>query len=297
MRKILLTIASILMMFVHSYSQTDNRAQNTKIADLLATLPAQTQEQLNKSMQAVSALGTNGLNEMLAMLAAPGKSDNTSLEYAIAGYAFYLTAPGRDAERAQAVTAYCKALDAHEDKINKEFLIRQLQVIGKDDAVSCIQKYIGDEYLAGPSARALAIIGTPSADKILESALASSTGANRLSVIEALGYARYKPAGAAIGSGLAKTSGDERKVSLYALARIADPASLAVLESAAKGVGYGYDDAGSTNAYLMYLHELAATGNASLSSTQAKKLAALPATDKNIQTRTAGLAIYTDLNG
>src|SRR5205085_7992573 len=95
MRKVLLSIASVLVMFVHSFAQMDNRAQNTKIADLLAMLPAQNQEQLNKSMQAVAALGTNGLNEMLAMLAAPGKSDNTSLEYAIAGYAFYLTAPGR----------------------------------------------------------------------------------------------------------------------------------------------------------------------------------------------------------
>ena len=168
------------------------------------------------------------------MLAAPGKSDNTLLEYAIAGYAFYLTAPGRDAERAQAVTAYCKALNANDNKYNKEFLIRQLQVVGKEDAVPCIEKYINDEFLGGPAARALALIGTPSANKILQSALASSAGANRLSLVEAVGYARYKPAGAALQAALPKATGDERKVTLYALAQIADPASLGVLEAAAR---------------------------------------------------------------
>jgi len=297
MRKLLVTIAAVLVLFVQSFAQADNRALSTKIADLLAMLPAQNQEQLDKSMQSITALGSNGLDEMLAMLTAPGKSDNTSLEYAIAGYAFYLTGNGREAERKQAVAAYCKALDAHENKFNKDFFIRQLQIFGKDDAVGCIQKYIGDEFLAGPSARALAMIGTASADNAINSALASATGANRLSLIEALGYARYKGAGAAISSSLAKAGIDERKVSLYALARIADPASLPVLESAAKAAGYGYDEAGSTTAFLMYLRQLAATGNTSLASAQARKLAALPQTSKNIQTRTAGLKLYTDLNG
>ena len=81
-----------------------------------------------------------------------------------------------------------------------------------------------------------------------------------LSIIEALGYVRYKPAVPNLIS-LAKSSEEEeRKVILYALARIGDPAAKTLLQSAIQNAHYSFDNTEATSNYLVYLQQLAING-------------------------------------
>src|SRR6476620_411836 len=256
------TTAIIIFLAIHLYaSAQDQRALSTKIADVLATMPAQNKQQLDKSMEEISSLSENGIVQMLGMFLAQGSGDNTALEYAIGGYSSYVIQPGKEQQRQMAVRAYCASLDKLPGNKNRQFIIQQLQDIGKDDAVPCLEKYLHDEQLAGPAARALAQISTPASEKVLMSALSNTKDSVQLSLVEALGYARYKPAVSALTS-LAKTEKqDLRKVVLYALARIGDPSSTSLLQSAVQNAGYTVDYTEALAAYLLFLHQLAANGN------------------------------------
>lgn len=141
-------------------------ANDAAISNILSTMPAQNSQQLNKSMEAITALGENGIVELISWLKETG--DNTALEYAIGGYTYYVTLPGRQAQRATAVKAYCTALDKVAGPVNKQFIIKQLQQMGTDAAVPTLKKYLSDDKLSGAAARALLQIGSPAAKAALQ---------------------------------------------------------------------------------------------------------------------------------
>lgn len=136
-------------------------ANDAAISNILSTMPAQNSQQLNKSMDVITALGENGIAELVSWLKETG--DNTALEYAIGGYTYYVTQPGRQAQRVIAVKAYCNALDKVAGPVNKQFIIKQLQQMGTDEAVPALKKYLSDDKLSGAAARALQQIGSPAA--------------------------------------------------------------------------------------------------------------------------------------
>jgi hypothetical protein len=113
----------------------DQRTLTTRIADLLAQLPGRNAEQLKTSMLEVTDMGEDGYVTLISGLTAPVKGNIALLEYAIGGYSAYVRDKANEADRMMSVNAYCKALTTATDKQNKEFLISQLELVGKDDAV------------------------------------------------------------------------------------------------------------------------------------------------------------------
>ena len=273
MRKIFFTLLAIGM-FVSAIGQAnkDQRTLTTKIADLLAQMPAKDSVALNSAMQQVAAMGEKGLVNIAAMLVPAGKGDNTQAEYAINGFSYYVTQPGRERWRRMSEHALCQALTKVEDKINKAFIISQLQIVGQsDDAVMALKSYLSDEQLCDPSARALIKINSATAKNTLLKALSNSPGTCRLSVVKALGDSRFSAAVPAITK-LADTQDMMlRKVALNALANIANPSSASLLANAAKESGYTFESTNATGSYLLYLNRLTKNGNGN----QAKKLADL----------------------
>jgi HEAT repeat protein len=297
MKKILHLLIALLVgwsSLVSAQGPSDQRAFHTKVADVLALMPAPNKTQFNANMEAIAALGEEGLTTIAGMLAAPGKGDNTQLQYAIAGYAYYVTQPGKEAARKQAVTALCKALPKAGDPENKVFLLTQLQTVGDDAAVSTLQGCLTNDRLCDPAARALVKINTPAAQQALLQALPSTTGFNRITLTEALGDSRYTAAAAAIAP-LANDA-DKRlaKVALYALAQIGAPASAPVLAAAAAKSGYAYDVTDATSSYLYYAANLTDKAAAEKIADNILKTAK---TDGQVHTRTAALKLLTTIRG
>ncbi|MCW3119094.1 MAG: hypothetical protein JWM28_3176 [Chitinophagaceae bacterium] len=278
-------------------AQADQRTLTTKIADLLAKVPFQDTAQAEKNMEAMAGMGETGLQEMATQLAAPGKGDNTALEYALNGYSYYTTKPGKEALKKSTESAYISALEKTTDKENKAFLIRQLQTTGSDAAVASLKNYLSDERLCDPAARALVKINTPAAGKALLTALTTASGNNQLTLTEALGDIRYREAAPLIATYTTNSDKKLVKVALYALAYIAEPASETALANAAAKAGFSYDITDASAAYIKYAEQLAAAGKAP----QAKKIAAslLKKTpdDNQVPFRTAALKLLTSIDG
>ncbi|WP_291909357.1 family 16 glycoside hydrolase [Chitinophaga sp. CB10] len=258
MKKFSFSILPLMLLGLGAFAQPapDQRALHTKVADVLARFPANNRADLNKYFEEIAGFGPNGITQMADLLSAPGKGDNTKMEYALAGYAFYVTAPGQESNRAAAVKAYSQAAAKAANPEVKAFLISQLQTLAGNPSVATLTPYLADERLCDPAARALVKINTPESTQALLNALATATGTRQITLVQALGDANATAANAAIMKLAGTGNGDLAKVANYALSRIADPAAAATLKANAAKAGYGYDRTNATASYLTYLAAL-----------------------------------------
>lgn len=273
-------------------TKPDQRTVTTRIADLLLTLPARDAKQLNAGMQEIGNLGIAGIQQMIGMFVPTGKGDNSRLQYALNGFSYYVTQPGKDEWRKTATAAYIASLDRMADLENKRFIIGQLQIVGKDDAVATLAKYLADDNLSDPAAQALVKVNSSAANQALLQALPNSKGNSQLSIIKALGDAHYAEGAASISAFVGKGDIKQDKVALNALATIANTSSETVLAQAAEKTGFKYDVSNATNAYLVYSQNLAAKGNKAAAERIAQNLHKKSTGD----TRIAALKILTDIN-
>ena len=294
MRQIIITFLFFFSILQMAAAQTDdNRTVTTKIADLLAKTPAEDSTQLNANAGAVAKLGEAGLTELVTRLNTQG--DDTKLHYAINGFSFSASQPGKENWRQMAVKAYGAALEKLSDKEAKLFIISQLEHVGKDDAVASLQSYLQDERLSDAASRALASINTEASNNALLQALPNATGNAQLSLVQALGDTRFSAAVQTVSALVKSNDPNLAKVSLYTLARIGDLSSLKLLNAAAAKSGYSYDVTDATASYLLYLNQLVANGHAGEAEKATKKL--LKKASGQVHTRTAALKLLTDIQG
>ena len=296
MKKQVNLILLLCLLVSQAWSQTDqNRTVTTRIADILAQVPADNAKKLEKNNEDMAALGTAGIVQMAAMLTPPGKGDNAKIQYAIGGFTYAATQSGKEAWRKTAAAAYGEALSKVADDYNKQFLIYQLQSVGKEESVEVIKSYLGSEKLAGPAARALARIGTTNAGQALSQALLSAKGSAQISIIEALGEAKIAGAEQAIEKTATSDNIQLRKVSLFALSEIAAPSSKDILVAAAKKANWIYDEADATAVYLKYLAHLANNGSDAIAEKATLDIIKSATAPALTATRSSALKIYTDI--
>lgn len=299
MKKILFTVLLFAMGGTLTMAQNkDQRTLSTKIADLLAQMAAKDSAHLSDDMKEIAVMGENGLSGIAELLYAPGKGDNTKPEYAIAGFSYYATQPGREDWRKMSERAYCQALGKVTHPVNKAFIISQLQVVGQsDEAVSCLKNYLNDEQLTDHAARALIQINSPAAMGALLTAAQNSQGKARLSFVKALGDSRYHNAVNFI-TPLAN-SNDKMlvKVALYSLANIGDVSSASLLSNAARKSNFTFEETNATDSYLLYLSRLLESGNNKLAEKLASSLMKEAKQDNQVHTRIAAMTLVAQSKG
>lgn len=275
-------------------AQTDN-SLDTKVKAVLSKFPSQNEAGLKKNMEELAQLGKPGLVQIASMLTPLGKGDNTRIQYALGGFTYYASQAGKEALRQNAAEAYGEALSKVSDPDSKNFLIYQLQTVGKDESVDVLKGYLADERLSGPAARTLSRIGSPAAGAALLQSLGNAGGGNQIAITEALGGSRYKEAAGTIEKTASSGDLNLRKVSLYALSEIGAASSETILANAAQKAAYGYDEADATAVYLKYLARLADNGNAAAAEKAALALIKNTPDVKQSATRSSALKIYSDI--
>ncbi|MFB6454287.1 family 16 glycoside hydrolase [Chitinophaga sp. Hz27] len=294
MKKITLAIC-LLISCCTAFAQPapDQRAFHTKVADILALFPAANTQVLNSNMETIAGLGEEGLVQMAAMLADPGKGDNTKMEYALAGYAFYVTQPGKEMLKSSASNAFMKALTNASNPETKAFLIRQLQITGNASAVTALIPYLKDARLCDPAARALVKIAAPEGVKAIADALPAADATAKITLTEALGDAKYTAAVPALLAQLNSAEPKLAKVTNYALAEIAMPAAATALKAAAAKADFRYDVTNATASYLTFISHLS---DKKLADQLAQGLLAATKTPARENAYVAALDLYAENN-
>ncbi|MCF0064138.1 DUF1080 domain-containing protein [Dyadobacter chenwenxiniae] len=294
MKKQIFTILALSMLISQAWAQTDD-ALATKAKALLSKLPSQNEAALKKNMEELGQLGKPGLMQIASMLSPFGKGDNTKIQYAIGGFTYYASQAGKEDFRKIAAEAYGEALSKVSDPDTKNFLIYQLQTVGKDESIEVLRPYLKDERLSGPASRTLARIGSPAAGGALLQGLEGAPESTQIAIIEALGGAHYKEAASMIEKSAVNEDLLLRKVSLFALSEIGAPSSEQILLAAAQKANFGYDESDATAVYLKYLARLAENGNTPAAEKAALALLKNTPDVKQTPTRSAALKIYSDI--
>lgn len=295
MKKHLYTILVLCLMMSQAFAQLDkNRTTATRIADLLSQVPAENAEALKKNMQEVADLGKPGIVQIASMLTPAGKGDNSKIQYALGGFTYAATQSGKETWRKMAAEAYGEALSKVSDPDSKNFLIYQLQTVGKDESVDVLKSYLTDNRLSAPAARGLQRIGSPAAGAALYQALAGAKGGNQISIVEALGGLRHKEAVSSIEKLATYSEANLRKVALYSLSEIAAPSSEKILAAAAQKVSYRYDVTDATGVYVSYLSHLVQNGEGALAEKAALELIKNTPAPEQTATRSSALKVYAD---
>lgn len=230
------------------------------VADLLAKLPAQNAADFDAVMADLVKLGPPAILELGAMMLPPGAGDNTSAEFALNGLANYVMRPGAENERKMAAEALLQALHAAADNDVKAFLIRQLQIAGREEAVMPLGALLTDEALYEPAAQALLAIRTPEVSGFFAEALKTVQGKNQITIIKALGEMRCAAAVPDILPLAKSPDAAVRETASLALADIAAPeASPLLVEALHTAAGYDYVRAASN--YLLYARRRAQAGD------------------------------------
>ncbi|RBQ06859.1 family 16 glycoside hydrolase [Pedobacter miscanthi] len=297
MNKKILWVLLAVMLFntiyassVFAQDKKDERTTATRIADLLAQLPARDATQLTRNMKEVAGLGEDGYVTLISGLTVSEKGNNALIEYTVGGFTAFATKKDQQAAREMAVKAYCKALTKLTDKQNKAFIISQFDLVGDDAAIGCLASYLTDQDLADEASRALAKIGTPNAISALSNALPKANGKAKIAIIEALGHSHAKTAATAIAPLATGNDKELVKVSLFALANIADPSSKEILIKAAEQAGYKYDQTNAVAALLLYAQKNEITDKTDAESI-AKTILAKAIADDQVNERIAALQL------
>ncbi|NIA12684.1 MAG: DUF1080 domain-containing protein [Nitrospiraceae bacterium] len=234
-----------------------------ELNQLLAEMPAKGTVEGDRINEQLVALGHDAIVKTCGMLVAPGAGDDLNARFALSGLAKYVGDKGREAERRVVAAALLDGLKAASDDEVKAFLIRQLQLAGREEAVTPLSAYLADDRLCGPATQALLAIGTPAASDALAAALPGATGARRVTLITALGVLQNDSVASQILKDAKSGDRDLRWAALYALANMGVDEAEGLLDEVAAS-GTRYEVAKATSYSLLYKRRAAETGKADL---------------------------------
>jgi hypothetical protein len=251
MQKILISLLGLLMLSLPSFSQ-DKRTTETKVADLLARLPANDFQFTDKLMGDMLLLGESGLKQICDQIVPAGTGDDTRPRYAVESFSRFLSAKGMEKERAMWEKVCIGYATGKQDPGVKDFFMKQMQLIGGAESAEAVKGYLGSKELCDPALGVITAAGGPAAEKILAESLKNKELPCAASVMNTL---------AAMGSDLAvneyifwsENADINIKASAYnALARSGNILAYPVLSNAAKAVSYKWEPAGATTSLLNY---------------------------------------------
>ena len=288
-----LLVVFALSMIMPVLQAQENRTLTTKIADLLAQMPSNNLQQRDKLAEELISLGNEGFQQLADQMTPSGKGDNTAVVFAINGLTRYASQPGKESQRAFTEACFIHAMEKASDSEVKAFFMRQLKLIGKDNAVAAVVPYLNNNELCEPATFVLISVRSEAAKNALLSALSKAEGKSLITITRALGELQVKEANSAIIKNITVDDQNLKKVSLAAAASIGAAESYLPLFAAAQKAGFVYEPTNATSAFLSYIQRLGETGNLQLCSKGCNEIINLCQSPAQLHFKSSALAIYT----
>jgi type 1 glutamine amidotransferase len=167
---------------------------------------------------------------------------------------------GNKAELAEIEKALLGVLDSDATRAGKQFVCRQLSIIGTAQSVPTLAKMLTGEETSDMARYALERIPDPSVDEALRGSLRQARGNARIGIINSLGQRRDKGAVGSLNGILAGSDAEAATAAAAALGQIADSQAAGALAEA-KGKASGKLLSVVLDAYLKCADQMVADGN------------------------------------
>ena len=235
------------------------------LGEIVKRIPAQDAAAATDISRELLKGGAETVKTLVALLAEPGKIDDSKIRFAVHGMALYVARAGvkegealaeQQAERKMMADSLLAALaDEARPPIIKAFLIQQLRFCAAKEACEPLGKFLLDEKLCEDATQTLLSIKGEEAAAALRQALPQAKGGCRLTIIQALGVLRDAKSAPEIAKSASDENREIRLAALFALANLGDPAWTELLTKAAS-VEPPYERSQATNSLLTHARRL-----------------------------------------
>jgi len=287
----------ILFLLVFTASSQDLRTLETKVADLLAQMPARDRVTTERLMNEMLSLGDVGLKMICNQILPAGGGDDVRPRFAVESLSRHLSGYGNETERMRWEKICIGMVESSKDYTVKDFFMKQLQLVGGESSVQAVKVYLTDRNLCSPAVGVLASVKGATAEKILSDALSDANLPCAASVMNTL---------ASMNSELAvnqfitwsQNKDIQIKAAAYrALAWSGNPAAYPILSKAAKAVAYKWEYTGATASLLAYANRVAEKGDIATMEKICKTLIGKCNSRTNIQFKSGALETLVKYKG
>lgn len=287
----------LLLLSAMTVSSQDTRVLATKVADVLARFPATSSAHSDRLAEEILNLGETGIAEIAKQLLPAGSGNDTAARFALNSIAAYASQFGVESKRVLAEKALVAALAAASDTEVQTFLLSQLRLVGREEAVKATEYYLLDAALYEPATQLMLSVASPAARQALARALPKATEGNQVTIVKALGELKAEDANSALIALANAQNMAMRKTALAALANIASAHSYATMTAAARKVNFQYDPANATGALLAYARNLGEKGDVVTCEKVCRLIMKTCIDPERLATSSAALGILVDNRG
>ena len=295
-RKILFVSLSLLFFSLATYSQ-DKRTTETKVADLLARLPANDLQFTDKLMGDMLSLGETGIKQICDQIVPAGTGNDTRPRFAVESLTRFLSQKGKETEKATWEKTCISYATEQKDNGVKDFFMKQLQLIGGNQSAEAMKIYLGNKDICGPALAVITAVGGKTAETILAESLKKSDLPCAAAVMNALASIKSQ---AAVNEYITWVAGNDIniKASAYnALAQSGSPLAYPVLSKAAKEVSYRWEHTGATASLLNYAKVIGQNRDIKTMDKICKLIISKCDDNLTIQNKTVALDTYVGFHG
>jgi HEAT repeat protein len=294
--KISLVSLALLLLSITSFPQ-DKRTTETKVADLLARLPANDNSFTDKLMGDMLLLGEPGIRQICDQIIPAGSGDDTRPRYAVESFSRFLSQKGKEAEKAMWEKICISFVSVQKDNGVKDFFMKQLQLIGGNTSAEAMKAYLTSSEVCEPALAVIVAVGGKTAETILSESLKNKDLPCAAAVMNALATMKSQ---SAINEYISWAAGNDIniKASAYnAMAQSGSPSAYPVLLKAAKNVSYMWEVTGATASLLNYARAVGKNGDIRTMDKICKLIMSKCNDNVTIQNKTAALDIYVSFHG
>jgi HEAT repeat protein len=288
-------IFAILLFSPATFAQ-DKRTVETKVADLLARLPANDNQLSVKLMNDMLSLGEQGVKQICDQVIPAGTGDDTKARFAIENFSRFLSKLNSDNRKNWEKICIGYAL-SREDNGVKDFFMKQLQIIGGDASIDALKGYLTAKDLCEPALAVILAAKGSNTESVLAESLKNKDLACPAAVLNALASIKSKIAVNEYIIWSATQDVNTRASALNALAVSGAPEALEVLSKAALDVQYRWEHTGATKSLLNYADVVGTYGDLKTMDKICKLVISKCNDNISIQNKSAALGIYTAHHG
>jgi len=265
----------------------------TQVDNVLSKTPAWNSQEVDKLSAKLLEMNPEAAKILCNKLLPAGKGKDVKARMAINNLTLFIGKNATDQQRKDYANVIAESVLLSKDRFVTEFLVKQLQLVGKDESVAVLAKLLKDKELCDAACRALLAIKTDKASKTLLEALDAVDKSNKATVIKTIGEFENKDAAKKLLKYTKDTNQDIRLSALFAIANIGDSSAKKTLKKATQSEN-PYENAKANSFYLLYAKKLAQQSK----ERQAAKICKyIYNKSDQITTRSQALAVLVSIQG
>ena len=293
----ILIICFSLLLSSNIVSAQEKRTLETRVADLLARLPANDMQFSDKLMVDMLSLGEAGLKQICDQIIPAGTGDDTRARFATESLSRFLSGKNYASNKPLWEKICISYAVGQTDVGVKDFFMKQLQLFGGIESAVAVKMYLIKKEVCNPAVAVITAVGGKTAETILAEALKNRELPCATAAMNALASMR---SAVAVNEyiGWAGSGDVNIKASAFnALAMSGSQLALPVLMKAAKDVSWKWEASGATASLLNFARVAGQNGDIKTMDKICKLIISNCDDDVSIQNKTAALDEYVSFHG